>query len=207
MIRRVAPSCSNALIEGESGTGKELIARMFHYWRARADGSFVALNCKTFADGVAESELFGYEKELFNRHNRGARQMLRMRLGGTLFLDETAEAGTELQTKLLRVLEDGERLGASKSRKVDVRIVAATNRVLRNEVAAGHFRADLYFHLNVVPVKIAPLRERRDDILPLSRHFLVTTPHWPDGRSRSRPRPNARPSTTSGPAMYANWKM
>ena len=175
IIRRVAPSRSTTLIEGESGTGKELIARMLHYWSARADGPFVAVNCKAFADGVVESELFGHEKGSFTGAIAARAGCFERASGGTLFLDEIAEAGTDFQAKLLCVLENGElfRVGASKSRKVDVRIVAATNRVLRNEVAAGRFRADLYFRLNVIPIKIAPLRERRDDILPLARHFLA----------------------------------
>ncbi len=173
MIRRVAPSCSAALIEGESGTGKELIARMLHFWSARADGVFVAINCKAFAEGAVESELFGHEKGSFTGAIAAHAGCFERASGGTLFLDEIAEAGTDFQAKLLRVLEDGERVGASKLRKVDVRIVAATNRMLRNEVAAGRFRADLYFRLNVIPVKIAPLRERREDILPLARHFLA----------------------------------
>jgi DNA-binding NtrC family response regulator len=174
-VRRVAPSRSTALIEGESGTGKELIARMLHYWSHRADGPFVAVNCKAFAEGVVESELFGHEKGSFTGAIAARAGCFERASGGTLFLDEIAEAGTDFQAKLLRVLEDGEvlRVGASKPRKVDVRIVAATNRVLRNEVAAGRFRADLYFRLNVIPVKIAPLRERRDDIIPLARHFLA----------------------------------
>ena len=175
MIRRVAPSRSTTLIEGESGTGKELIARMLHYWSARADGPFVAVNCKAFADGVVESELFGHEKGSFTGAIAARAGCFERASGGTLFLDEIAEAGTDFQAKLLCVLENGElfRVGASKSRKIDVRIVADTNRVLRNEVAAGRFRADLYFRLNVIPIKIAPLRERRDDILPLARHFLA----------------------------------
>src|SRR6266478_4164412 len=175
MIRRVAPSHSTALIEGESGTGKELIARMLHYWSARADGPFVAVNCKAFADGVVESELFGHEKGSFTGAIAARAGCFERASGGTLFLDEIAEAGTDFQAKLLRVLEDGEvlRVGASKSRKVDVRIVAASNRVLRNEVAAGRFRADLYFRLNVIPLRIAPLRDRREDILPLAHHFLA----------------------------------
>ncbi|HZO81681.1 MAG TPA: sigma-54 dependent transcriptional regulator [Candidatus Binataceae bacterium] len=175
MVRRVAPSRSTALIEGESGTGKELVARMLHYWSHRAEGPFVAVNCKAFAEGVVESELFGHEKGSFTGAIAARAGCFERASGGTLFLDEIAEAGTDFQAKLLRVLEDGEvlRVGASKPRKVDVRIVAATNRVLRNEVAAGRFRADLYFRLNVIPVKIAPLRERREDILPLARHFLA----------------------------------
>ena len=175
MIRRVAPSRSTAMIEGESGTGKELVARMLHYWSNRADGPFVAINCKAFADGVVESELFGHEKGSFTGAIAARAGCFERASGGTLFLDEIAEAGSDFQAKLLRVLEDGEvlRVGASKPRKVDVRIIAATNRVLRKEVAQGRFRADLYFRLNVIPVRVAPLRERVDDILPLARHFLA----------------------------------
>src|ERR1700730_4017884 len=175
MIRRVAPSRSTALIEGESGTGKELVARMLHYWSRRADGPFVAVNCKAFADGVVESELFGHEKGSFTGAIAARAGCFERASGGTLFLDEIAEAGPDFQAKLLRVLEDGEvlRVGASKPRHVDVRIVAATNRVLRTEGAANRFRGDLYFRLNVIPVRIAPLRERTEDILPLARHFLL----------------------------------
>jgi two-component system NtrC family response regulator len=175
MIRRVAPSRTTALIEGETGTGKELVARMLHYWSNRADGPFLAINCKALADGVVESELFGHEKGSFTGAIRDRAGCFERASGGTLFLDEVGEAGPDFQAKLLRVLEDGEvlRVGASKSRKVDVRIVTATNRKLRNEVASGRFRADLYFRLSVIPLRIAPLRERREDILPLAHHFLA----------------------------------
>jgi DNA-binding NtrC family response regulator len=175
MIRRVAPARSTALIEGESGTGKELIARMLHYWSNRAEGPFVAVNCKAFADGVVESELFGHEKGSFTGAIAARAGCFERASGGTLFLDEIAEAGPDFQAKLLRVLEDGEvlRVGASKPRKVDVRIVAATNRILRTEIASGRFRGDLYFRLNVIPVRIPPLRDRPEDILPLARHFLA----------------------------------
>jgi transcriptional regulator with PAS, ATPase and Fis domain len=175
MIRRVAPSRSTALIEGESGTGKELVARMLHYWSRRADGPFVAVNCKAFADGVVESELFGHEKGSFTGAIAARAGCFERASGGTLFLDEIAEAGPDFQAKLLRVLEDGEvlRVGASKPRKIDVRIVAATNRVLRKEVADGKFRADLYFRLNVIPVRIAPLRERTEDVLALADYLLT----------------------------------
>jgi DNA-binding NtrC family response regulator len=175
MIRRVAPARSTALIEGESGTGKELIARMLHYWSNRAEGPFVAVNCKAFADGVVESELFGHEKGSFTGAIAARAGCFERASNGTLFLDEIAEAGPDFQAKLLRVLEDGEvlRVGANKPRKVDVRIVAATNRVLRTEVASGRFRGDRYFRLNVIPVKIPPLRERPEDILPLASHFLA----------------------------------
>ncbi|MFZ0678594.1 MAG: sigma-54 dependent transcriptional regulator [Candidatus Binatus sp.] len=175
MIRRVAPSRTTALIEGETGTGKELVARMLHYWSNRADGPFLAINCKALADGVVESELFGHEKGSFTGAIRDRAGCFERASGGTLFLDEIGEAGPDFQAKMLRVLEDGEvlRVGGSKPRKVDVRIVTATNRKLRHEVAAGRFRADLYFRLSVIPLRIAPLRERREDILPLARHFLA----------------------------------
>ena len=175
MIRRIAPSRTTALIEGETGTGKELVARMLHYWSNRAEGPFLAINCKALADGVVESELFGHEKGSFTGAIRERAGCFERASGGTLFLDEIGEAGPDFQAKLLRVLEDGEvlRVGGSKPRKVDVRIVAATNSNLRREVAAGRFRADLYFRLSVIPLKIAPLRERREDILPLAHHFLA----------------------------------
>ena len=175
MIRRVAPSRTTALIEGETGTGKELVARMLHYWSNRADGPFLAINCKALADGVVESELFGHEKGSFTGAIRDRAGCFERASGGTLFLDEIGEAGPDFQAKLLRVLEDGEvlRVGGSKPRKVDVRIIAASNRKLRSEVAGGRFRADLYFRLSVIPLRIAPLRERREDILPLAHHFLA----------------------------------
>jgi DNA-binding NtrC family response regulator len=175
MIRRVAPARTTVLIEGETGTGKEVVARMLHYWSNRAEGPFLAINCKSLADGVVESELFGHEKGSFTGAIKDRAGCFERASGGTLFLDEIGEAGPDFQAKLLRVLEDGEvlRVGASKTRKVNVRIVAATNRKLRSEIAAGRFRADLYFRLSVIPLRIAPLRERREDILPLARHFLT----------------------------------
>ncbi len=174
-IRRVAPAHATALIQGETGTGKELVARMLHFWSRRAEGPFVAVNCKAFADGVVESELFGHEKGSFTGAIRDRAGCFERASGGTLFLDEIGEAGPDFQAKLLRVLEDGEvmRVGASKPRKVDVRIVAATNRNLRKEIDAGGFRADLFFRLNVIPLIIAPLRQRREDILAIARYFLI----------------------------------
>jgi DNA-binding NtrC family response regulator len=174
MIRRVAPARTTVLIEGETGTGKEVVARMLHYWSNRADGPFVAINCKSFGEGVVESELFGHEKGSFTGAIKDRAGCFERASGGTLFLDEIGEAGPDFQAKLLRVLEDGEvlRVGASKTRKVDVRIVAATNRKLKGEIASGRFRADLYFRLSVIPLRISPLRDRREDILPLAHHFL-----------------------------------
>ncbi len=174
LLRRVAPSRSSVLIQGESGTGKELVARLLHYWSERVGQPFVAVNCKAFAEGVLESELFGHEKGAFTGATAARAGCFERAAGGTLFLDEIGETSPDFQAKLLRVLQDGEllRVGATQSRTVDVRLVAATNRVLRDEIAAGRFREDLFFRLNVIPIILAPLRERREDILPLARHFL-----------------------------------
>ena len=174
LLRRVAPSRSTVLIQGESGTGKELVARLLHYWSERVGQPFVAVNCKAFAEGVLESELFGHEKGAFTGAIAQRTGCFERAAGGTLFLDEIGETSPDFQAKLLRVLQDGEvlRVGATQSRTVDVRLVAATNRVLREEIAAGRFREDLFFRLNVIPIHLAPLRERREDILPLAHHFL-----------------------------------
>jgi DNA-binding NtrC family response regulator len=175
LLRRVAPSRSTVLIQGESGTGKELVARTLHYWSERVGRPFVAVNCKAFGEGVLESELFGHEKGAFTGATASRAGCFQRASGGTLFLDEIGEVSTDFQAKLLRVLQDGEVLpvGGSKPVAVEVRVVAATNRVLRDEVAAGRFREDLFFRLNVIPVHLLPLRERREDVLPLARHFLA----------------------------------
>jgi DNA-binding NtrC family response regulator len=174
LLRRVAPSRSTVLIQGESGTGKELVARLLHYWSERVGQPFVAVNCKAFAEGVLESELFGHERGAFTGATAARAGCFERAAGGTLFLDEIGETSPDFQAKLLRVLQDGEvlRVGATQSRRVDVRLVAATNRVLRDEIAAGRFREDLFFRLNVIPIHLAPLRERREDILPLAHHFV-----------------------------------
>ena len=174
LVRRVAPSRSTVLIQGESGTGKELVARLLHYWSDRVGRPFVAVNCKAFAESVLESELFGHEKGAFTGAAAARAGCFERAAGGTLFLDEIGEISADFQSKLLRVLQEGEvlRVGGSEVRKVDLRVVAATNRVLREEVAAGRFREDLFFRLNVIPIQLAPLRERHEDILPLARHFL-----------------------------------
>ncbi|MGH7949233.1 MAG: sigma-54-dependent transcriptional regulator [Candidatus Binataceae bacterium] len=179
LVRRVARSRSTVLIEGESGTGKELIARLVHFWSDRVAEPWVAVNCKAFAEGVLESELFGHEKGAFTGAAGAREGCFERASGGTLFLDEIGEVSPEFQVKLLRALQEGEvlRVGGSKPRKVDVRIVAATNRVPRDEVAAGRLREDLYFRLNVIPIHVPPLRERREDILPLARHFLARHAH------------------------------
>jgi DNA-binding NtrC family response regulator len=175
LVQRVAKSKATVLIQGESGTGKELIAKLLHYWSDRVGGPFVAVNCKAFAEGVLESELFGHEKGAFTGASFARAGCFERASGGTLFLDEIGEVGLEFQAKLLRVLQESEvlRVGGTATRKIDVRVVAATNRVLRDEVAAGRFREDLYFRINVIPIMLSPLRERREDILPLARHFLA----------------------------------
>ncbi|MEO6028842.1 MAG: sigma-54 dependent transcriptional regulator [Candidatus Binatia bacterium] len=175
LLRRVAPSRATVLIQGESGTGKELVARTLHYWSERVGRPFVAVNCKAFGEGVLESELFGHEKGAFTGATASRAGCFQRASGGTLFLDEIGEVSPDFQAKLLRVLQDGEVLpvGGAKPIAVEVRVVTATNRVLRDEVVAGRFREDLFFRLNVIPVHLHPLRERRDDVLPLARHFLA----------------------------------
>jgi DNA-binding NtrC family response regulator len=183
MVRRVARSRSTVLIQGESGTGKELVARLLHYWSDRVGKPFVAVNCKAFAPGVLESELFGHEKGAFTGAAGEHAGCFERASGGTLFLDEIGEIGLDFQAKLLRVLQEGEvlRVGGTKPRKLDVRVVAATNRMLQQEVSAGNFREDLFFRLNVIPVTLAPLRERVADILPIADHFLR---HYADSEGR-----------------------
>jgi DNA-binding NtrC family response regulator len=175
LVRRVAASRATVLVQGESGTGKELVARLLHYWSDRVGQPFVAVNCKAFAEGVLESELFGHEKGSFTGAVTARPGCFERAAGGTLFLDEIGDIGLDFQAKLLRVLQDGEvlRVGGTQARRVDVRVVAATNRLLGGEIAAGRFREDLFFRLNVIPIQLSALRERREDILPLARHFLA----------------------------------
>jgi len=174
LVRRVAPAKATVMVTGESGTGKELVARLLHYWSARVGRPWVAVNCKAFARGVLESELFGHEKGAFTGAGLARPGCFERADGGTLFLDEIGEIDPDFQAKLLRVVQEGEvqRVGGDRPRKVDVRLVCATHRDLRAEVDAGRFREDLYFRLKVIPVELAPLRDRRDDILPLARFFL-----------------------------------
>ncbi len=176
LARRAAASRSTVLVTGETGTGKELVARAVHYHSDRVGGPFVAVNCKAFATGVLESELFGHERGAFTGAERSKAGLFERADGGTLFLDEIGEIEPEFQTKLLRVLQERrvQRVGASEEKPIDVRVVAATNRDLRAEVAAGRFREDLYFRLAVIPIHLPPLRERREDVLPLATHFLAS---------------------------------
>jgi len=172
--RRVAESeASTILIEGESGTGKDVIANYMHHFGSRRKGPFVSLNCAAIPDTLIESELFGYEKGAFTDARAAKAGILEIASGGTIFLDEIGEMPVQLQAKLLRVLEEQKfrRLGGVRDIHVDLRVMAATNRTLVEAIDQGKFRLDLYYRLNVIQVWIPPLRERRDDILPLAKYF------------------------------------
>jgi transcriptional regulator with PAS, ATPase and Fis domain len=174
-VRRVAPTDATVLIEGESGTGKELVARAIHRNSARAENSFVAINCAAIAENLLESELFGHEKGAFTGAAAQKKGRIEMAEGGTLFLDEVSELAPELQAKLLRVLQEREfeRVGGTRAIPLDIRLVAATNKRLATAVAAGEFRKDLFYRLNVVTLTMPALRDRAEDILQLAEHFLA----------------------------------
>lgn len=174
MIRQVAASQSNLLIEGESGTGKELVARALHFNSTRAERPFVAINCSALPETLLESELFGYVKGAFTDAKATKKGLFEVADGGTLFLDEISSMPLGLQAKILRTLQDGEirPLGHTQNRKVDVRIIAATNKDLEKAIDEGVFREDLFYRLNVIRIILPPLRERREDIPLLGHHFL-----------------------------------
>jgi formate hydrogenlyase transcriptional activator len=173
-LETVAPTSSAVLINGETGTGKELIARALHDLSPRRDQPFVKLNCAAIPAGLLESELFGHERGAYTGAVASSVGRLQLAHGGTLFLDEIGDLPLELQPKLLRVLQEQEfeRLGSTRTIRVNVRIVAATNQELAVMVRDKQFRADLYYRLNVFPIKLPPLRDRRDDISLLVRHFV-----------------------------------
>ena len=174
VLGKVAPTDSTVLVTGESGTGKELLVRALHANSRRADKPFVPINCGAIPKELLESELFGHEKGAFTHAIRSRPGRFEMADGGTIFLDEIGEMELSLQVKILRVLQEKEieRVGGTGCKKVDVRIVAATNRDLEVEVAAGRFREDLYYRLNVIPLHLPPLRQRGNDVLLLARYFL-----------------------------------
>ncbi|WP_142846890.1 nif-specific transcriptional activator NifA [Telmatospirillum sp. J64-1] len=173
-IHQIAPSRSTVLLRGESGTGKELIARAIHCLSTRKDGPFIKLNCAALPETLLESELFGHEKGAFTGATAERKGRFELANHGTLFLDEIGEISPSFQAKLLRVLQESEfeRVGGNKTIRTDVRLIAATNRNLEAMVANGEFRADLYYRINVVPVFLPPLRERKEDIPMLVEHFI-----------------------------------
>jgi DNA-binding NtrC family response regulator len=173
-VRRVAPSGETVLLAGESGTGKELAARAIHFWSPRHRKRFICVNCSLLTDTILENELFGHEPESFTGATARTRGLIEKADGGTLFLDEIGDASPSLQMGLLRVLQEGEvrRVGSADSLRVDVRVIAATNKDLEREAREGHFRRDLYYRLNVVPITMPPLRDRPGDIPLLVAHFL-----------------------------------
>jgi len=183
LIDKVASTDSTVLIFGESGTGKELVARALHYNSPRAQNPFVPVNCGAIPEELLESELFGHEKGAFTGAFRTRIGRFELAGTGSIFLDEISEMSPNLQVKLLRIIQEREfeRVGGVKSIKADVRIIAATNKVLEEEVAEGKFREDLYYRLNVIPINLPPLRERTEDIPLLIKHFLSKYSHAKSG--------------------------
>jgi transcriptional regulator with PAS, ATPase and Fis domain len=174
IIRKVSPTMTTVLVTGETGTGKELIARAIHRGSDRREQPFIKINCAAIAENLVESELFGYEKGAFTGAVTTKPGKFELAHHGTLFLDEVGEIPREMQAKLLQAIQDQnfERVGGLKTIAVDVRLIAATNRNLQQEVKEGKFREDLFYRLNVFPVQVPPLRERPEDIGPLSEYFI-----------------------------------
>ena len=174
-VRRIAPTDANILIVGPSGTGKGLVARVIHESSARAAGPFLVINCSAFQDQLLESELFGHEKGAFTGAAVSKQGLFEVAEGGTLVLDEVGEMSPAMQAKLLQVLDTREmrRVGGTRVHRLDVRVIAATNRDLPEAIRAGRFREDLFYRLNVVTLALPPLRERKEDIAPLIAHFLA----------------------------------
>ncbi len=199
LIRKIAPSDSNVLILGESGTGKELVANTLWHFSRRSEQPIIALNCATFSEPLMESELFGHEKGAFTTAYETKHGIVEVADGGTLFLDEIAEMPLALQAKLLRFLDTGEfrRVGSNRTRRVDVRLIAATNKDLKAHVVRKNFREDLFYRLNVIRIEVPPLRERREDIPELSRHFIQKY-----ARKMAKSPPGIDEAALSGLAAY-----
>jgi two-component system response regulator PilR (NtrC family) len=174
LIQTVAPQSSRVLITGESGTGKELVARAIHENSQRASAPFITINCGAFPETLLESELFGYVKGAFTGANENRQGLFQAAHGGTLFMDEIGNMSLTMQVKLYRVLQEGKvrPLGSTEESDVDVRVIAATNKDFEKEITEGRFREDLYYRLSVIPLQLPPLRDRREDIPLLARHFL-----------------------------------
>jgi two-component system, NtrC family, response regulator AtoC len=193
----IAPSESRVLLTGESGVGKEVVADVIHAWSKRARGPLVKINCAAIPENLLESELFGYEKGSFTGASQQRIGRFEEANGGTIFLDEIGELPPLLQAKLLRVIQDGtfRRIGSARDIHTDARVLAATNRDLETQIAAGQFREDLYYRLNVMEIHIPPLRERPEDILPLATYFI-------EFFSRQKPRFSA---TVTAAMMRYRW--
>jgi two-component system, NtrC family, response regulator PilR len=176
LIQTIAPQSSRVLITGESGTGKELVARAIHENSARSQAPFITINCGAFPETLLESELFGYMKGSFTGANENRQGLFQAAHGGTLFMDEIGNMSLTMQVRLYRVLQEGKvrPIGSTEESDVDVRIIAATNKNFEQEIAEGRFREDLYYRLSVIPIQLPALRERREDIPLLARHFLET---------------------------------
>src|SRR5580700_3006526 len=174
LVRLAAPKLANVLLIGETGTGKEVIAKAIHKLSRRSDGPYIRVNCGALHESLLESELFGHVKGAFTGAIDNKTGRFEAAHGGTIFLDEISSMSAKLQVKLLRVLQENEfeRVGESRTIRVDTRVVAATNQLLEDEIEAGRFRDDLYYRLNVVPIYLPPLRQRREDVVALAQFFL-----------------------------------